>query len=332
MRKGFLLPVILLLCLVAWQLSQQTASQPIKIGVLQLGSNNTSTFAGFKQGLQDAGLHEGEEVLYLYDGPVTDRNKLPAAVKNLLAKQPDLIFTSTTPATRAVKQVTAELAPRLPVVFAPVNDPVSSGVVSNMRQPEANLTGIRLALSEGRRLQSLLDVFPTIQTVCVPYTPDDKAAQASLTQLREAAALLEIELLPVPFARDSSLEQIRALIPQQSRAILLPRESRVMARTKDFAQVAIERQLPLSAARFSQADAGSLMGYGFVGTEIGRQAAQLAKQILAGTQIINLPVETARDYLFFNLDTAARMGQEIPPTALRRAHFLIRNQQKIENL
>ncbi len=304
---------------------------PVTVAVLQFTDNNLTTLDGFKQGLAAAGLQEGEEITYLAPAPVRERQQLPDAARELVRQQPDLIFVTTTPATRAVQQVTAELTPELPVVFAPVNDPVAAGIVANLQQPEANLTGIRLGLSEGRRLQALKDAFPQIRLVAVPYTPQDRAAEASLAQLQQAAGKLGVSLLPLEFDKTSNRTKIDQLIPATADAILLPREGRVMSRTRDFAAVAIARRLPLSAARFSQAEAGALTGYGFVGVELGKQAARLARQILQGTPIANLPVETARDYLFFNLDSAAEMGLEIPEATLRRAHFLIRDQQVLDN-
>ena len=333
MKKTIFPIIVLALLVLGWLLLSTSQQQPlIKIGVLQFTNNNATTLAGFKLGMAEAGLRENKEIIYLFAGPVQDRSSLEAAVQQLLKKQPDLIFVSTTPATRAVKDVTAQLAPDLPVVFAPVNDPVAAEIVINLQRPEANLTGVRLASSEGRRLQALSNTFHTVKRIFVPFTPQDKAAEASLAELQKAAPKLGISLLPVPFAPGSSIDEIRGLVPAAADAILLPREGRVMSRSKDFAAVAIEHKLPLSVARFSQAEVGGLIGYGFVGPELGKQAARLARQILRGTPVINLPVETARDYLFINLDTAAAMDLTLPESALRRAHFLIQDQQKIENL
>ncbi len=332
MRNSLTLIIALGLFVFLWLQLSGPAPEPSRIGVIQFTNNNATTLAGFKQGMQAAGLQENQEIVYLFDGPVQDRQQLEAATKELLTRQPELILASTTPAARAVQAVTAQLAPDLPVVFAPVNDPVAAGVVKNPQQPETNLTGVRLALSEGRRLQSLIDTFPEIKTVCVPFTPQDKAAEASLFQLNSAATKLGISLLAVPFRQGSSLESIRSLIPLAADAVLLPREGRVMSRSNDFSTVSIERKLPLSVARFSQAEAGALMGYGFVGSALGEQAARLARQIMRGTPVANLPVETAEDFLFFNLDTAALMELEIPESALRRAHFLIQDQKIIRNL
>ncbi len=331
MRTSLLLAIPLGIAIFIWLMMSDPQSEPIRIGIIQFTNNNATTLAGFKQGLQDAGLRENQEVIYLDDGPVTVRRQLAEAVRKLLQKRPQLIFTSTTPAARTVKAITAAESPGLPVVFAPVNDPLTAGLVKSMRQPEANLTGVRLAVSDGRRLQSLQEIFPAVKIVCVPFSPNDKAAEASLDQLRTAAKKLAIDLRPVAFPQVFSKEQISSLIPPDSDALLLPREGRIASRSKDFSEVAIERRLPLSVFRFAQIETDGLLGYGFVGWQVGKQAARLAKQILQGTPVAHLPVETARDYLFLNLDSAARMQLEFPDAALRRAHFTVIDGRKVEH-
>jgi putative ABC transport system substrate-binding protein len=50
---------------------------------------------------------------------------------------PDVILASTTPTTQALRDATRTI----PIVFATLADPVSTGIVSNLARPEANITG-----------------------------------------------------------------------------------------------------------------------------------------------------------------------------------------------
>ncbi|MCG8618741.1 MAG: hypothetical protein MI802_21180, partial [Desulfobacterales bacterium] len=76
--------------------------------------------------------------------------------------------------------------------------------------------------------------------------------------------------------------------------------------------------------RFKQVEAGALTGYGFIGSSIGRRAARLADLILKGADPGSLPIETAEDYLFLNLKTAAAIGLEIDDHIIRQAHTLVK--------
>jgi putative tryptophan/tyrosine transport system substrate-binding protein len=203
-----------------------------------------------------------------------------------------------------------------------VNDPVSSGVVKNMRSPEGNATGVRLAPSEGRRLQSLTEIDPDIRRAFVPFNPDDPSAAASLAQIQAAAPKIGVTLVPRPFTKDMDVIADK-VVPEGVDAIFLPREGLVLSRIRDFITVSLARRLPLSTPHYEQVEMGALTGYGFMSSEIGKQAARLARQILEGKPIRELPVETARDYTFLNMETADKMGLPIPDAFLRRVNYFV---------
>ncbi len=66
------------------------------------------------------------------------------------------------------------------------------------------------------------------------------------------------------------------------------------------------------------------MAYSFRFGESGKQAAGLASQILSGISPSDLPVETAEFFLAINLDTANKIGLEIPNEILQQADTIIR--------
>src|SRR5439155_2235530 len=57
--------------------------------------------------------------------------------RELVALAPEVILTTTTPATQALRDATRTI----PIAFVNLSDPVATGVVSNLARPKANLTG-----------------------------------------------------------------------------------------------------------------------------------------------------------------------------------------------
>jgi putative ABC transport system substrate-binding protein len=66
-----------------------------------------------------------------------DSNGIPALAQELVGLQPDIIFTTSTPATVALQRETRTI----PIVFASVADPVASGIVERLDRPGGNITG-----------------------------------------------------------------------------------------------------------------------------------------------------------------------------------------------
>lgn len=296
--------------------------RPAVVGVLQFTANNLSTLRGFKAGMTDLGYIEGETVRYRFEGPVNRIVDLDAALQRLLAHRPDLLFTSPTPATLAAKRATA--ASKLPVVFAPVNDPIAAGIVDAIHHPGQNITGVRLGASDGKRLQWLAEISPGIRRIFLPYHRHDKSAITSLRNAESAAVKLGLQILARPVADREDLDVVLKTVPDGIDAIFLPRDGMVMSRIDAFIRLSKERRVVLSTPRLDQVEKGALMGYGFIGFEIGRQAAGLADQILGGQSPGDLPIETAEDYLFINLETAREIGLDIEAYVLRQAHRLVR--------
>lgn len=304
---------------------EQAASPPAPrlIGLVQLTAVDDNTMNGFVEEMARRGYHEGAEVTYQRSGPLGSAEQVEQFVKALLEKKPALIVVASTPATRAVKRLT-EAGHSLPVVFAPVNDPLASGIVSDLRRPGRHITGIRLPTGDDLRLQWLKRLVPGLKRIYLPYTADDMSAQASFDHARRAAQMLGLDLHAQAVSVEGGVAEAIARLPRDAQAIFLPRDSRLEAGIAEFVTLARARRLPISAPSLRQVEAGALFSYGFVHKEIGAQAARLADQILRGIPAGDLPVEMAENRLAIHLGTAADLGLEIPNDIMSHAEILIR--------
>lgn len=303
-----------------WWWQADSPQSGYRISTIQLTAVDESTVAGFKTRLAELGYQAGDKLSYFSEGPAGSIDRLEGIIQRQLAHDPHLIMVSSTPATLAVKRLTAD-AP-IPVVFAPVNDPVGAGIVNSLQAPGGHITGIRLPTGDDLRLQWLVKIVPGVKKVFVPYTANDKSALATLAQIRLVAPDLEVELLEQPVHNSEELDAVIAAIPAEADAVFLPRDSTVEARIEAF--VAARPPRPVCAPSLTQVQAGALFSYGFVHREIGKQAARLAAQIFQGTPPAQLPVEMAENYLAINLKSAGMLGLSIPEQILLQTEYVIR--------
>lgn len=328
-KSAFLVAALTLLGFAAFflqaRLTNATKTAPRTIAVVQLTTVDDATVAGFREAMTGLGYREGEDLVYLSTGAVGDAGRLDDAIRVHLQKSPDLVFVSSTPAAQAVKRLT-EARKRPPVVFAPVNDPLSAGVVADLRHPGGHITGIRLPTGDDLRLKWLLRIAPGVKRIYLPYSVDDKSALVSLQQAAAAAQALGVTLLPrrVIHGTGDGIAAAVAGIPRDADAIFLPRDSRIEAEIAAFVAASEARRLPLSAPSLAQAHAGALFSFGFVHRDIGRQAARLADQILRGQAPGDLPVEMAENQLAVNLAAAGRIGVVVPDEVVQQAEYVIR--------
>jgi putative tryptophan/tyrosine transport system substrate-binding protein len=88
---------------------------------------------------------------------------------------------------------------------------------------------------------------------------------------------------------------------------------------------AVKNKLPSMYSDPQYTNAGGLMSYGPVITDLWRRAAVYVDKILKGTKPADLPVERPAKFEFvINLKTAKQIGLTIPPNLLARADRVIK--------
>src|SRR5262250_2229174 len=151
----------------------QQAGNMKRVGVLmdmaEADQEGQARLQAFRQGLADLGWVEGRD-LRLDVRWALDAAQQQSQRRELAALAPDVILTRTTPATQALKRA----APAIPIVFVTINDPVSTGVVSNLGRPDANVTGFMGFESSmvSKWLSLLKDMAPRLTRVGLLFNPD----------------------------------------------------------------------------------------------------------------------------------------------------------------
>src|SRR5262249_48104299 len=127
----------------AWPLAANT-QQPDRmrrIGLLMAFAESDpegQTFVlAFREGLQKAGWTEGHKIRIDTRWAAGDTEVMQRLAKELVALQPDLILSPTTPTTAALLQQTRTI----PIIFVNVADPIGSGFVASLSRPGGNITG-----------------------------------------------------------------------------------------------------------------------------------------------------------------------------------------------
>jgi putative ABC transport system substrate-binding protein len=157
----------------AWPLAAR-AQQPAMpvVGFLHSASADASEglVSGFREGLKENGLVEGENVSIVYRWADNQIDRLPAQAAELVRRRVAEIATNLDGAS-VVKAATMTI----PIVFVVGEDPVKLGLVASIARPGGNLTGINVFTAEvwTKRLELLRQLVPDVVRIAVATTYPD---------------------------------------------------------------------------------------------------------------------------------------------------------------
>src|SRR5262249_35230067 len=118
--------------------------------------------------------------------------------------QPDIILTSSTPATVAVQRETRTI----PIVFANGGDPVATGIVPRLDRPGGNITGFAIyePTLAGKWLELLAEIAAGLKRVAIMFNPDFSAASVYMPSLETAARSLKVVPITAPVHSEVEIE------------------------------------------------------------------------------------------------------------------------------
>ena len=289
------------------------------VGVLNHAMVAEEALDGFKSGLGAYGYSEGGRVTYHYRGPVTGP-ALEAEAERLAALKPDLFLTLSTPAAKVGYAVARSSG--IPLIFAPASDPMAIGLVESLGRPGRNATGVTFGIQEPVRLQWLKTILPGLKAVLVAYNPDDPSPKVSLEKIRPLAAELGIRLDSAHARNVAELDAALAAMAPDVGAVFVPVDAFVASQVPRLMLATLERGIPLTTPQRGGVVEGAFMSYGLDMRALGGQGARLAAQVLGGVPAGDLPVETAEFRLVINMETATRLGINVPDQILRQAEMI----------
>ncbi len=321
-RRSFLVAVAILIAapLVA---EAQPAQRLSRVGVLAAGSAEEATNVAFFERMRELGYVEGQTVVFDRRFATGRIEQLSAFATQIVAANPDVIFAPVTPAALAARKVTKTI----PIVFAVSADPIDAGLVTSLREPGGNITGIISMNVElaAKRLELLRQVAPRISRIAVFSNLDNVPDRQQVNALRDTAAKVAVAIVPIDVRteNDYNIAFERPETQSAHAIMILPSPLNIRFRSR-IIEFAARHHQPTMDAEDRGPREGAFMSYGPNWASNFRQAADLVHRILKGAKPADLPVEQpTKIELVINMKTAKALGLTIPPSLLLRADQVI---------
>lgn len=304
---------------VTWPLmaSAQQTTPPV-FGILLVFSQEAGRIftEPLRAYMQALGYVEGRNISFdvrYADGKV---DRLPALAAELVAQHPTVIATFGDAAGLAAKAATNTI----PVVSMS-EDLVRAKIVTSLRNPGANITGVSIMGTEldAKRLEILAELLPAGSTVLL--LADPTTHRESRSALNATAASLGLTLRETIVGTPDQIElAMRDAKNQGAAGMNVLSSALFFALRGHIIALATKIGLPAIYQWPEIAEEGGLIAYGPSLRGAFRQVTTIVDKVLKGTNASDIPVEQpTRFSLVINLKTANTLGLTVPPLTMLRA-------------
>jgi putative tryptophan/tyrosine transport system substrate-binding protein len=314
---------------VAWPLvarAQQTKA--LVVGLLNGVSFEgpyAAAVAAIRQGLQDTGFVEGQNLAIEYRAADGQYGRLPDLANDLVRSEVVVIIAIGASAPALVAQAATST---VPIVFAMGSDAVEVGVADRLNAPQANLTGANAAAAElaSKRLELLLELRPGASLLgYLDNSRSSAAFESNVENVTASARIKRRELAVFDAGTEQEVETAFTLMAlRRVRALVVSPDPFLTTRQEQIIALAAQSRLPTIYAVRGAVMLGGLMSYGLLANDMYRLAGIYAGRILKSEIPAESPVMLPRRFeLVINNRTARALRITVPRRLIARADEII---------
>jgi putative ABC transport system substrate-binding protein len=307
-----------------WPLAAR-AQQPAKMA--RLGyfapARLPNLIEALRAGLRDLGYVEGQNLAIEYRFALGQTKSYDELAAELVRLDPAAIVVTGTPSALALKRQTTTI----PIILAPIADPLALGLARSLARPEGNVTGVTMYGSElaHKRMEIFKEAVVRIRRIAVLSNAQNPLHRFIWDDIQPTGRALGLEFRLFAI---TDLNELPAAFSTMTRdgfdALTVLSDAQFFSAQRQIVELAATRRLPAMYEAREFVEVGGLTSYGANIPDLSRRGAAFVVKILKGAKPADLPIEQPTKFeLVINLKTAKALGLDVPPMLLARADEVI---------
>jgi len=308
----------------AWPLAAraQQAAKVVRLGYLAPARLH-NLIEALRAGLRDFGYVEGQNLAIEYRFALGQTKSYDELAQELVSLDPAAIVLTGTPAALALKRQTTTI----PIVVAPIADPIALGLARSLARPGGNVTGVTMYGTElaHKRMEIFREAAAGIRHVAVLGNAENPLHSFLWDDIQPIGPLLGLELRLFSVSDFNELPTMFATMARDGfNELTLFSDAQFFSARQRIAELAAMHRFPAMYESRDFVDDGGLISYGPNVPDLSRRAAAFVVKIINGARASELPIEQPTKFeLVINLKTAKALGLDVPPTLIARADEVI---------
>lgn len=292
------------------------------VGILQFVSHPAldDINKGVKAGLKEAGYKEGENLNIEYQNGQADQSKLATMSQQLVDKKVDALVGIATPAAQALANTTSDI----PIILGAVTDPVGAGLVKDMKEPGANITGVSDQPPVKAQINLAKKLLPKAKTVGMLYSSTEDNSKYQVAEATKAAEENGLTVKKYAVPSSNEIAQTVQVMSSEVDYIYIPLDNTIANAMQTVVTEADKAKKPVITSVDTMVEQGGLATIGQNQYELGVQTGKMAAKILSGkADPADTPIYTFDDGdVIINEKQAEKYNIEIPSSIRNEAKFV----------
>lgn len=307
--------IITVVMLLAFSISTGTvqmakAQEEASIAIIQLVSHPSldDITEGIYEGLEARGYVEGENLTVDFQNAEGDINLLSTISQQVVSNQPDLIIAIATPTAQSVQNVTSDI----PIIMSAITDPIAAGLIDDLEQPGANMTGVSDKVSYDDQFELILEIYPELENIGMIYTTSEDNSEAEIEQAAAVAETYGLNVTIEGIASTLDMQLVAENLASQVDAIFVGSDNTIASAFENLVNVTDQAGIPVFTTVDTFVAQGALSAVAINQKDTGLLTAEVAADVLEGAETKDYPVRFLEDLQpVVNFETAERLGIEL---------------------
>ena len=304
------------------QNNSTNSTEKVKIGVLQFVTHDSldEIYKGIKAGLEEGGYTTTENLSIDFMNAEGDQSQVQTMSKKLVDNGNELLIGIATPAAQGLANATTEL----PIIMGAVTDPVGANLVTDLKNPGGNITGVSDQTPVADTVTLIKEITPDAKTIGVLYSSNEDNSKIQVAEFKAAAEEAGYTVLEYAVASSNELASTVEVASSKVDALFTPVDNTVASAFSTVVSVANKSKTPIFTSVEDMVEGGGIASVTLSQYDLGVATGKMTAKILDGANPADTPVQIFNEgTVVVNQKVAKELGITLSDDVINQASKVI---------
>lgn len=277
-------------------------------------------YKGIKDGLAEGGYKTADNLEIDFMNAEGDQSQVQTMSKKLVANGNELLIGIATPAAQGLANATTDV----PIIMGAVTDPVGANLVSDLKQPGGNITGISDQTPVADTVSLIKTITPDAKTIGVIYSSNEDNSKIQVAEFKAAAEQAGYTVAEYAVASSNEIAATVEVASSKSDVLFTPVDNTIASAFSTVVSVANKSKTPVYTSVEDMVEGGGIASVTLSQYDLGVATGKMAAKVLDGANPADTSVKIFNEgSIVVNKKVADTLGITLSDELIKTASRVI---------